>query len=72
LENNKRINEILVYLRNQGYTSLDLLDELEILINQSLKYKQSLKEISDILEGENVTPLVENISHILGMSGIYN
>lgn len=31
-EGNIRIKEILNFLRNQGYTSLDLLDELESLI----------------------------------------
>jgi hypothetical protein len=33
----KRIEEILNFLRNQGYTSLDLIDELELLIATNSK-----------------------------------
>lgn len=32
-EKKKRIKEILIFLQNQGYTSQDLLNELELLIN---------------------------------------
>lgn len=37
MEKEKRIKEILTFLRNQGYTSLDLVDELESLIADKMQ-----------------------------------
>ncbi|KYC94382.1 hypothetical protein B4102_3603 [Heyndrickxia sporothermodurans] len=52
-----------------------LRETLNWLLEQAEKaqqYKNALEEISDILDGQNVTPLVENIAYTLGHSGIYD
>lgn len=36
------------------------------------QYGTSLWEVSNTLEGENVTPLVENLAYVLGHSGVYD
>jgi hypothetical protein len=40
--------------------------------DQANYYKNALENISDILEGQNVTPLVESIAYVLVESGIYD
>lgn len=42
------------------------------VIDTVRRLETSLGEISDILEGENVTPLVEQLAYVLTYSGIYN
>jgi len=50
----------------------EVIDSLRQLGEKYLQYKNTLEEISDILEGQNVTPLVENLSYALAHSGIYD
>jgi hypothetical protein len=45
----------------------DVLELFEIIEKQH----GALNQISDILDGENVTPLVERLAYILTDSGIY-
>ncbi|MED2945423.1 hypothetical protein VSK91_19785 [Bacillus swezeyi] len=50
-------------------------DDMEWLIEQvekAVQYKIALKNISDILEGQNVTELIGRIAYELGHSGIYD
>ncbi|AVI45411.1 MULTISPECIES: hypothetical protein [Bacillus] len=50
-------------------------DDMEWLIEQvekAAQYKIALKNISDILEGQNVTELIERIAYELAHSGIYD
>lgn len=39
---------------------------------RTVQYKIALKNVSDILEGQNVTELIERIAYELGDSGIYD
>jgi hypothetical protein len=47
-------------------------DELRKENERLEQFEKSLWEISDTLEGENVTPLVERLAYVLSHSGIYN
>ncbi len=50
-------------------------DDMEWLIEQvkkAVQYKIALKNISDILEGQNVTELIEQLAYELGHSEIYD
>ncbi|MEH6971383.1 hypothetical protein [Bacillus sp. JJ675] len=50
-------------------------DDVEWLIEQAEKakqYKIALENISDILDGQNVTELIEQLAYELGHSGIYD
>jgi hypothetical protein len=39
---------------------------------KAIQYKNALENISNILEGQNVTPLVESLAYELSHSGIYD
>ena len=42
------------------------------VLEKMQRYKKALEEISDILEGENVTQLIELLAYALVCSGIYD
>jgi dihydroneopterin aldolase len=39
---------------------------------KAIQYKNALENISDILKGQNVTSLVEDLAYVLTDSGIYD
>jgi hypothetical protein len=49
----------------------EVIDSLRSLEEKLNGYKNSLENISNILDGQNVTPLVESLAYELVHSGIY-
>lgn len=48
------------------------MDEKREVIGKLRTLENALEEINDILDGQNVTPLVESIGYVLFQSGIYD